>query len=156
MKIAKVLPIFAIAIAMTAVLAISGCVEEAGDVAEDISEIGSKEYQITFIKGVNRSIAVDSEYVLLLRRVRSELAGLTVEKPEVVVEIFSNNMSIEQRTLKTGEEVRIKRLTLQLVEVDIREEYAEIKISEKIDVIGHGKKTGVFLRDVAEAIKSQS
>jgi hypothetical protein len=143
----------AIAIAMTAVLAISGCVEEVGDIAEDISEIGSREYQITFIKGEKRPVAVDSEYSVLLKEVRTTIEG------EVVVEIFSGNISIGQRTLTTGfgRGMRIERLTLELVSVDRGVEYAEIKISEKIDIVGHGEKVAGAVGKIAESVaKSQT
>ena len=147
----------AIAIAMIAVLMTSGCVEEASDIAEDISEIGSKDQSVTLIKGVKRDVGVDSEYALLIKRVHGK-QGI-VEEAEVVIEIFSNNISIGQRTLIRGsdEEVEVERLILELVRVDRSEEYASIKISEKVDIVGHGEKVAGAVGKIAESVaKSQT
>ena len=153
-----------IAVWIVAMIAIammtSGCFEDAGDIAKDISEIGSKDYQETFIKGEKRQIAVDSEYALLIKRVHGRTAGhsgTTPKEAEVVIEIFSNNISIGQRTLTTGfgQEIEIERLTLELIRVDRSEEYASIRIREKIDVVGYGEKVGGTMKKVAEgAIES--
>ena len=153
MKKANICIWIAVAIAMTAVFMTSGCVEEMSDITEGISEIGSKDYQETFIKGEKRQIAVDSEYALLLKRV-SFIQSTSLDG-EAVVEIFCNNISIGQRTLKIGfgGEVRIKRLTLELVSIDrYREEYAEIKISEKIDVKGYSEKVVGAVGDIAKSV----
>ena len=155
MKIAKVLVVFAIAIAMAAILMTSGCVEDAGDIAEDISEIGSKEYSVTLIKGVKRDIGTNSEYALLIKYIRGKRISplnSVMEPAEVVIEIFSNNISVEQRTLIVGVEQSIGRLTLELVRVDRSEEYASIKISEKIDVVGYGEKTIGKVGDIAKSV----
>jgi hypothetical protein len=159
MKIAKVLPLFAIAIAMIAVLAISGCVEDAGNIAEDISEIGSKDYSVTLIKGVKRDIGVDNEYALLIKCVRGKRYPVDqmTKEAEVVIEIFSNNISIAQITLLAGAEESIDRLKLELVRVDRSEEYASIKISEKVDVVGRAEETAGAVGKIAESIvKSQT
>ena len=153
MKIVKVLMLFAVAIAMTAVFMTSGCVEEMSDITEGISEIGSKDYQETFIKGEKRQIAVDSEYALLLKRV-SFIQSTSLDG-EAVVEIFSNNISIGQKTLTIGfgGEVSIKRLTLELVSIDrYRQEYVEIKITERVDVVGYGQKTIGAVGDIAKSV----
>ena len=151
--------IIAIVAMIAMAIAASGCVEEASDIARDISDIADKKYQITFIKGERRPVAVDSEYALLLKKTRTYSGKFHSQQGEIVVEIFSNNISIGQKTLKTGidEEVKIKRLTLQLVRVDTSEEYASIKISEKIDVVGYGEKAVGVVGDVAKSVaKSQS
>ena len=135
----------------------SGCVDDASDIAEDISEIGEKDYSVTLIKGVKRDIGVNSEYGLLIKRVRGRTAGhsgTTPKEAEVVIEIFSNNISIGQRTLTTGfdQEIQVKRLTLELVRVDRSEEYASIRIIERIDIVGYGEKAGETMKKVAEGV----
>lgn len=139
----------AIAIAMAAVLMVSGCVEEVGDIAEDIGDIGEKEYTVTLIKGVKRDIDVNSEYALLIKRVHCKQG--VIKEAEVLIEIFSNNISIGQRTLiqESGEEVEVDRLTLELVRVDRSAEYASIKISERVDIIGYGEKAGETAKKIA-------
>lgn len=147
----------AIAIAMTAVLMVSGCVEEVGDIAEDIGDIGEKEYTVTLIKGVKRDIDVNSEYALLIKRVHGK-QGM-IKEAEVLIEIFSNNISIGQRTLIQGsdEEVAVERLTLKLIRVDRSEEYASIKIKEKVDILGYGKETAEAVGNIAKSVaESQS
>jgi hypothetical protein len=142
----------AIAIAMTAVLMVSGCVKEVGDIAEDIGDIGEKEYTVTLIKGVKRDIDVNSEYALLIKRVHDK-QGM-IKEAEVLIEIFSNNISIGQRTLIGGsdEEVAVERLTLKLVRVDRSEEYASIQIKEKVDIVGYGKETAEAVGNIAKSV----
>jgi hypothetical protein len=142
----------AIAIAMTAVLMVSGCVNEVGDIAEDIGDIGEKEYTVTLIKGVKRDIDVNSEYALLIKRVHGK-QGM-IKEAEVLIEIFSNNISIGQRTLIQGsdEEVAVERLTLKLVRVDRSEEYASIQIKEKVDIVGYGKETAEAVGNIAKSV----
>ena len=159
MKIVKVLMLFAVA-AIAIAMMTSGCLDSAGDIAEDISQIGEKDYRVTLIKGVKRDIGVNSEYGLLIKRVRGKQTsqiGEVREKAEIVIEIFSNNISIAQRTLTTGldQEIQVERLTLGLVRVDRSEEYASIRIREKIDVVGYGEKAGGTIKKVSEgAIES--
>lgn len=160
MKDAKPLLALTIVAVTAVVLAASGCVEDAGDIAEDISGIGEKEYIVTLIKGEKRQVAVDSEYALLLKKASAYSGEFDTKQGEIVVEIFSDfgNLSIGQRTLKTGgQEVRVERLTLELVSVDSKEEYAEVKISERIDIVGGAEKAGETAKKIAEAVaKSQS
>lgn len=146
----KILFALIIAAAVVTVLTTSGCVDNAGDIAEDISEIGEKEHTVTFIKGEKRQVAEDSEYFILLKLVRRDSSG-----SEAVIEIFSKNVSIGQKTLKTAgadREVKIERMALELMSVDYREEYVEIEVREKVDIIGYGEKAGSAVKETAKAV----
>ena len=151
----------AIVIVIMIAIAMSGCVEEAGDVAEDISDIGSKDYSVTLIKGVKRDL-VDSEYGLLIHFISGkqfDTQNNVAREAEVVIEIFSDNISIGQRTLEAGfdKEVETQRLTLGLNRVDTGEQYASIKIRETVDIAGYGEKAVGAIGDIAEAVaESQS
>ena len=151
----------AIVVMIAIVMALSGCIEDASDVTKDISEIGSKEYSVTLIKGVKRDLA-DSEYGLLIHRIRGRQNSALNDVPkeaEVLIEIFSDNISIGQKTLEAGfnKEISIERLTLGLNRVDTREEYASIRISERIDIAGYGEKAVGAVGDIAKSVaESQS
>ena len=151
----------AIVVMIAIVMALSGCIEDASDITKDISEIGSEQYSVTLIKGVKRDLA-DSEYGLLIHRIRGRQNSALSDVPkraEVVIEIFSNNISIGQKTLEAGldKEVKIERLTLGLNRVDTREEYASIRISERIDIAGYGEKAVGAVGDIAKSVaESQS
>lgn len=133
----------AIAIAMTAVLMVSGCVED----------IGEKEYCITLIVDEKRPVAIDSKYVLLLKQAR--YYGVN---GEAVIEIFSGverKYSIGQVLLKKDNgEKTIDKLTISLINVDSQGEYAEIIVKEshtEVD-IAPALKAGETIKKVAEGV----
>ena len=129
----------AIAIAMTAVLAISGCVD---------IDVGDKEYPVGLMMGEKTPVAPDSNYALLLRSAQTD---------EVFVGIFrgrdsSYNISVRQTSLETGKAKTINGLTLRLESVNPNGGYADIIVNEKIDVIGYGEKVVGVVGDIAESI----
>lgn len=137
----------AIAIAMTAVLMVSGCVE---DITSDKYEFAIR---VSEEKGIGDGYAIE----LLEAQYHGE------NDSEALVEIFGNiggiggRISMSKRVLKIGETVVIEKLTLQLVEVNRRERYADFtaKISNTEIDIAPALEAGETIKKVAEgAIKS--
>ena len=139
MKKVKVLMLFAVAIAMTAVLMASGCVE---------IDVGEKEYPVGLMMGEKTPASPNSDYALLLRKAQSD---------EVFVKIFQGrdsnyNISVAQTSLEIGREKTIKGLTLRLESVNPNGGYADIIVKEKIDIVGYGQKTIGAVGDIAKSV----